>query len=184
MRRTRFSCLQATSCRLKETVTLPQATNLVKRAPQLFQSRSPQGFFSPAAASHASSILKGEGVRCVCQDAVAYAFKVSSRSAGLAYFGRRNSRSLSTVLKEKRLVKRALCDLDVNRLVSRQVSIIDISFCLSTVRAKFFTDGRRGLNFPENSRKSHYFRPPIYFGLFALGISPRASTFNRPRSLM
>jgi hypothetical protein len=40
-------------------------------------------------------------------------------------------------MKEKRLVKRALCNLDVNRLVSRQGSIIDISFCLSTGREKF-----------------------------------------------
>jgi hypothetical protein len=31
MRRTRFSCLQATICRLKETVTLTQATHFVKR---------------------------------------------------------------------------------------------------------------------------------------------------------
>src|SRR5215213_10194131 len=83
MLRIRFSCLQSTFCRLKETVTLPQATNLVKRAPQLFQSRLRRRLFSPAAASHASSILKGEGVRCVGLDAVAYAFKVVSRSAGL-----------------------------------------------------------------------------------------------------
>src|ERR1044071_4534089 len=83
MPRIRFSCLQSTFCRLKETVTLPQATNLVKPASQLFQSRMPQGLFSPSAASHASSILKGEGVRCVGQDAVAHALKVLSRSAGL-----------------------------------------------------------------------------------------------------
>jgi|1185.fasta_scaffold1250690_1 hypothetical protein len=47
------------------------------------QLRLRRGLFRPAAASHASSILKGEGVRCVSHDAVAYAFKVMSRSAGL-----------------------------------------------------------------------------------------------------
>jgi hypothetical protein len=31
MRRTRLGCLQATTCRLKETVTLTQATYFVKR---------------------------------------------------------------------------------------------------------------------------------------------------------
>ena len=42
-----------------------------------------RAFSAPAAASHASSILKGEEVRCVSPDAVAYAFEVVSRSAGL-----------------------------------------------------------------------------------------------------
>jgi hypothetical protein len=45
---------------------------------------------------------------------------------------------LTKVLKEKRLVKRALYDLTVNRLVSRQEAIIEIPLCLSTARGKKF----------------------------------------------
>jgi hypothetical protein len=47
MLRIRSGCLQPTFCRLKETVTLPQVTNLVKRASQLFQSRSQPDFLVP-----------------------------------------------------------------------------------------------------------------------------------------
>src|SRR5215211_3465171 len=38
--------------------------------------------FQPSRNVSASSILKGEGVRCVSHDAVAYAFKAVSRSVG------------------------------------------------------------------------------------------------------
>ena len=50
------------------------------------------------------------------------------------------------VLKEKRLVKRALYDLTVNRLVSRQGSIIEFPIHLSTARGKKFhqRDNRAG----------------------------------------
>jgi hypothetical protein len=46
--------------------------------------------------------------------------------------------SLTKVLKEKRLVKRALYDPDVNSLVSRQGGIIGIPFRLSTAGRKIF----------------------------------------------
>ena len=42
-----------------------------------------QAFQPGRSVSHASSVLKGEEVRCVSYDAVAYAFKVTSRSLGL-----------------------------------------------------------------------------------------------------
>lgn len=42
-----------------------------------FQLRLQRRHLSPAAASHASSILKGEEVRCVIHDAVAYAVELS-----------------------------------------------------------------------------------------------------------
>jgi hypothetical protein len=46
--------------------------------------------------------------------------------------------SFTNGLKEKRLVKRALYDLTVNRLVSRQGGIIGIPSCLSTAAGKKF----------------------------------------------
>ena len=51
------------------------------------------------------------------------------------------------LLKEKRLVKRALYDLTVNRLVSRQGGIIKIPFCLSTARGKKFHPRDNRANF-------------------------------------
>src|SRR5687768_520653 len=77
MHRTRFSCLQATICRLKETVTLPQATHFVKRVRvgcdrQLSVARAPSLLPSfPAQPSNAG------GIGCTVQGVVAYAFEVS-----------------------------------------------------------------------------------------------------------
>src|SRR3712207_7142849 len=51
-------------CRLKETVTLPQATNLVKRAPQLFQSRSPRRLLTPRSEEHTSELQSRQYLVC------------------------------------------------------------------------------------------------------------------------
>jgi hypothetical protein len=82
------------------------------------------------------------------------------------------------MLKEKRLVKRALYDLNVNRLVSRQGSIIGIPFLLSTARdKKFHARDKRAIfaGFEPN---------PTYRGLLIFGSSLKDSTFNRPLSLV
>ena len=176
MRRIRFSCLQATFCRLKETVTLTQAIHFVKRvrfgcASQHFVACEPG-----VSAFVAGSTLTRERLRCIRQDEVASAFEVS-RSAGL--WPMKQPLSFTYVLKEKRLVERALYNLTVNRLVSRQGSIIEISFCLSTARGKKFHRRDSRTIFPA-------FRPktvPPQRDLPGLGSSLRGSTFNNPLSL-
>src|SRR5688500_18763098 len=83
-----------------------------------------------------------------------------------------------TLLKEKRLVKRALYDLTVNRLVSRQRGIIEISIRLSTACGKKF-------HTRDKPRKFAVFERNLpYRGLLILGNSLKASTFNKPRSFM
>ena len=83
MYRIRSSCLQATFCRLKETVTLPQVPFLVKRVCGSFSK-----LFS---ASHPALVSKGEGIRCVIQDAVAFTFEAS----GVAEFSADETAALS-----------------------------------------------------------------------------------------
>jgi hypothetical protein len=89
----------------------------------------------PAFAVAADPTSSARGIGCIRQDVVARAFEVT-RGAGI--LADETAAPSHEMLKEKRLVKRALNDLNVNRLVSRQGSIIGISFCLSTARGKKF----------------------------------------------
>jgi hypothetical protein len=82
------------------------------------------------------------------QGAVAYA--VEGEQECRLFQPMKQPLSLMYFLKEKRLVKRALYDLTVNRLFSRQESIIEIPLRLSTARGKKFhpRDRRADLRFP------------------------------------
>src|SRR5215204_632465 len=81
MRRIRFSCLQSTFCRLKETVTLPQATCFVKRV-RLRCALQPLAACDPGPApSPPAQPSSAKGFECTTQDVAACAFEVT-RSAG------------------------------------------------------------------------------------------------------
>jgi hypothetical protein len=77
-----------------------------------------------------------EGIGCTGQGVFAHAFEMN-RSVG--FWPMKQPLSFTKGLKKKRLIKRALNDLAVNRLGLRQGGIIGIPFCLSTAQGKNFS---------------------------------------------